>query len=377
MLAKTISAIILILLFSCKDDKTTQDLIEQTKKAQENQMLTQNKLDSISRILGDIRQSNTHLPISELNNRFEKNKVSVLLILAGNEESITQGSAFLVGENGLALSNYHVFKDKNIVVARDFEKKKYEIEEILSYDEIKDYTFFRISNCNLPHLKIASTLPRIGDQCFAIGNPHGLEQTLSTGIISGYRGENNYIQTSAEITHGSSGGPLFNSIGEVIGITTSGVGEANLNFAVNLLEIPFPAHTKNEIHFQPTSKIQEFSFKALVFNYYTSLFNEDWNQLNNLYAPVLTNFLNFRNFSRHDAIEDHKNYYAKFVVQDYNIINSSYTETNLFNTMQTSVKFKLHIKRRNDGKDFHYVIQSKMEIDNEGKIVSIKEELLQ
>jgi len=65
------------------------------------------------------------------------------------------------------------------------------------------------------------------------------------------------------------------------------------------------------------------------------------------------------------------------MVHGYDIINSSYTETNLLNTTQTSVKFKLHLKRRNDGKDFRYVIQSKMEIDNEGKIVSIKEELLQ
>jgi serine protease Do len=83
-------------------------------------------------------------------------------------------------------------------------------------------------------LNTASDLPTIGEDVFAIGNPKGLEQTLSKGIVSGYREANKYIQTTAEITNGSSGGPLFNMAGEVVGITTSGVGEANLNFAIKI-----------------------------------------------------------------------------------------------------------------------------------------------
>lgn len=78
----------------------------------------------------------------------------------------------------------------------------------------------------------------VGEECFTIGNPKGLNQTLSKGIVSGYRDFNKLIQTTTEITHGSSGGPLFNKKGEVIGITTSGLGEANLNFAINIKEIP-------------------------------------------------------------------------------------------------------------------------------------------
>lgn len=69
---------------------------------------------------------------------------------------------------------------------------------------------------------------------FAIGNPKGLESTLSTGIVSSIRSSDHLIQTTAEITHGSSGGPLFNMKGEVIGITSAGLGEANLNFAVDI-----------------------------------------------------------------------------------------------------------------------------------------------
>lgn len=77
-------------------------------------------------------------------------------------------------------------------------------------------------------------MTNVGEDVFAIGNPKGLEHTLSKGIVSSYRENNTMIQTTTEITHGSSGGPLFNMQGEVIGITTSGVGEANLNFAMNI-----------------------------------------------------------------------------------------------------------------------------------------------
>ncbi|MBU0766148.1 MAG: S1C family serine protease, partial [Bacteroidetes bacterium] len=93
-------------------------------------------------------------------------------------------------------------------------------------------------------VKIVTDLPEIGESIFAIGNPEGLEQTLSNGIVSGYRdsednGKKFYIQTNAAITHGSSGGPLFNSKGEVIGITTMGVQEGSLFFAINIMKIPY------------------------------------------------------------------------------------------------------------------------------------------
>ncbi|MBT7040932.1 MAG: trypsin-like serine protease, partial [Bacteroidetes bacterium] len=77
----------------------------------------------------------------------------------------------------------------------------------------------------------------IGENVFAIGNPLGLEKTLSKGIISGYRGDDNeLIQTDTDVTHGSSGGPLFNMRGEVLGITSMVLksGGANLNFAISI-----------------------------------------------------------------------------------------------------------------------------------------------
>ncbi|MGM0409085.1 MAG: S1C family serine protease, partial [Bacteroidota bacterium] len=108
---------------------------------------------------------------------------------------------------------------------------------VLAQNSEEDYIIFKVetsNNINFTPIPISRSNPEIGEDVFAIGNPRGLEHTLSRGIISGYRDNKNLIQTTTEITHGSSGGPLLNMRGEVVGITTAGVGEANLNFAINI-----------------------------------------------------------------------------------------------------------------------------------------------
>jgi S1-C subfamily serine protease len=86
-------------------------------------------------------------------------------------------------------------------------------------------------------IKISSNLPKIGDDIMVAGSPQGLEGTISKGIISSIRKFDPYdyelIQISAPISEGSSGGPVVNSSGELIGISVSGMKEGqNLNFAV-------------------------------------------------------------------------------------------------------------------------------------------------
>jgi len=78
-----------------------------------------------------------------------------------------------------------------------------------------------------------------GSIAVAIGSPLGLFNTVSTGIISNFWEANgvNLIQISIPITHGNSGGALFNESGKLIGITSSGIGEANLNFAISSTHI--------------------------------------------------------------------------------------------------------------------------------------------
>lgn len=176
------------------------------------------------------------LPLHELYNKYKR---SVFLIYTSNGNNHYQGSGFFISKDGLAISNYHVFEgtSQGAEIIKVFDGTQFKISEVLDKSKENDYIIFRVNIGNFiiyNPLPIVSQIPQIGEDVFAIGNPEGLESTLSKGIISAYRNNNRLIQTSTEITHGSSGGPLINMRGEVIGITTAGMGEANLNFAVNI-----------------------------------------------------------------------------------------------------------------------------------------------
>lgn len=197
------------------------------------------KQQEINELKSDHRKDLNNLP--EL---YQKVKSSVYLIYTLKSDGISQGSAFVINKEGVAVSNYHVFESASEAIAINENNQKFQINEILSYNKELDYVIFRLNTfTELPFVQIANALPAVGEKCFAVGNPEGLTQTLSMGVISSYRDELKMIQTNTEITHGSSGGPLFNSFGEVIGITTMGRNQANLNFAININRVPTSRYT--------------------------------------------------------------------------------------------------------------------------------------
>lgn len=176
------------------------------------------------------------LPLNQLYNKY---KGSVFLIFTSNGTNGFQGTGFFISNTGMAVSNYHVFEGttKGLETIQTFDNQKFKVLEILDQSEEYDYIIFQVDKGDYHianPIPISSHASQIGDDVFAIGNPEGLSNTLSKGIVSGFRDDDNIIQTTTEITHGSSGGPLLNMRGEVIGITTSGYGEANLNFAINI-----------------------------------------------------------------------------------------------------------------------------------------------
>lgn len=184
---------------------------------------------------------------SSLSKLFDKNRKFVVLIYTQDNEATKQGSGFIVSSNGVCVSNYHVFEGTSLGLEQIklYDGSIYKISEVLEKSKKNDYIIFKLKNYkNTSSLKVAADSPAIGSNVFAIGNPEGLEHTLSNGIISQYRDENKFIQTTTEITHGSSGGPLFNSKGEVIGITTAGLAEANLNFCINIQILNLKRYTR-------------------------------------------------------------------------------------------------------------------------------------
>lgn len=202
-----------------------------------------------------------------LSDLFQKNKDAVFLVYTSNGDEEFQGTGFFISDNGVAVSNYHVFEgtSKGLETIKLSNGRKLKVSEVLYFDIDNDYIIFKVNVADRVHaLDLSSIDPKVGEEVFAIGNPQGLEHTLSSGIISSVRANGKVLQTTVEITHGSSGGPLMNMRGEVVGITTAGLGEANLNFAVNIQSLPLDLYKKkNDLkvlgarNFLPTSNCDQ------------------------------------------------------------------------------------------------------------------------
>ena len=147
------------------------------------------------------------------------------------------GSGFIIDVEGHILTNFHVVQGATAISAEMIEGNQSFSVQVVKVDPIKDMALLKINNANVLSTVVLgdSDILSVGERVVAIGNPQGLENTISDGLVSGIRESEGIrlIQTSVPVTHGSSGGPLFNMQGEVVGIITAGIEEAgNLNFAV-------------------------------------------------------------------------------------------------------------------------------------------------
>jgi serine protease Do len=157
------------------------------------------------------------------------------------------GSGFFINEDGFLITNYHVVeKETRIEVTvfrkakNGFETKKFKKVKIEAINPFVDLALLKIEDLGdtkLPFVYLGD-ISRInaGEEVFAIGNPLGLERTVTNGVIStknrAFEGLL-YIQTNADINPGNSGGPLFNLAGEVIGVTNMGyIFLGGLGFAI-------------------------------------------------------------------------------------------------------------------------------------------------
>lgn len=165
---------------------------------------------------------------------FREASPSVVLIEAFDDEGHKRviGSGFLVASGGSILTNYHVIRGAYSAVARFAGGTRASILGVIGYDRERDVAVVAAASTSAPPLKLGSTSQlRAGDKLVAIGSPEGLENTVSEGIVSALRG--GLIQMSTPISPGSSGGPVLDAHGEVVGIAVATVrGGENLNFAV-------------------------------------------------------------------------------------------------------------------------------------------------
>jgi hypothetical protein len=158
-----------------------------------------------------------------------------------NKNLIGTGSGFIISSSGKVITNYHVIHSGYSVTAVTSDNKKYEVSKVLNYDVDQDIAILQLRTATtLPTVKLGdSSKIDVGDGVVAIGSPLGLQNTVSNGIVSSVRTfeDYSYIQTSAPISPGSSGGALFNMYGEVIGVTVAQFEGQNLNLAIPINDV--------------------------------------------------------------------------------------------------------------------------------------------
>ena len=135
------------------------------------------------------------------------------------------GSGFIVSPDGVILTNAHVVRDADEVTVKMQDRREYRAK-VLGSDPRTDVAVLKIDAKNLPVVPLGNTRNlQVGEWVLAIGSPFGLESTVTAGVVSakGRTIDNNgvqFIQTDVAVNPGNSGGPLFNTRGEVVGINS-------------------------------------------------------------------------------------------------------------------------------------------------------------
>ena len=147
--------------------------------------------------------------------------VAVIEIFDSNKQYQGHGSGFVVTNNGDILTNSHVASAGMYLIAYMNDGKKYPAR-LKSFHEGQDIALLNIGTNKYTPLPIAKTPPNTGAYALAIGAPRGYADTITEGLVSAQRtfGDHPFLQVSCPIDHGSSGGPVFNKNGEVIGMST-------------------------------------------------------------------------------------------------------------------------------------------------------------
>ena len=223
----------------------------------------------------EITHSSAPVNLTSLYKQSEKSVFYLRNYDLSTKSFTSSGSGFVISASGIAVTSAHVIKDLPVGKVRENSKEsrktamaifsnggRFYIEEVFLKSFAKDYALVRLGKYdketnkmfipeNIPFLPISSTDIEVGGAVYAIGNPKGgLNFTFSQGIISGLSdrlkpniyfpaqfSNVNMIQTTTPIAFGSSGGPLLNIKGEVIGIIDSGIDEGILSFAVDVQDL--------------------------------------------------------------------------------------------------------------------------------------------
>lgn len=181
---------------------------------------------------GDERDSGRALTAQQIA-RLALPSVVSITVLDKTGQPAVQGSGFVVAPNLIA-TNVHVIVGAHAVTANFPNGRSETVYGVVNMDFSRDMVLLYADTTGIKPLPLGTDTPTVGEPVVAVGSPEGLSGSISTGIVSGVRTVDGLkiIQTTAAISHGSSGGALIDSHGRVIGLTSFVLeGGENLNFA--------------------------------------------------------------------------------------------------------------------------------------------------
>ncbi len=245
-----VNSIFLYVLFAKLD--LNQKTLE--KEITDLQTDTQTKLNDITKSIINNKNSLSNLGESvisldeELNQELDELKALTSADFSGIIETsiesvvtirtdVGQGTGFIITDDGYIVTNAHVLVGGNIIQAITSDQDTTQAN-FVGYEETLDLALLKIEGSYSPIELGDSDAVEIGEKVIAIGNPLGLQFSVSEGIISatdreGSNGIEGYLQTDAALNPGNSGGPLINKEGEVIGINNFKIGGGeSLGFAL-------------------------------------------------------------------------------------------------------------------------------------------------
>src|SRR5690625_3032613 len=195
-------------------------------------------------VIDEVRKDSEVIDLKTIMHESEKN---VVQIEANNDDTTMTGSGFLYNEHGDIITNAHVIKEADVIYVRTAQAQIYPAA-VVDMSADTDIAVIRVPQlAEQSYLSIEKdSSAEVGDEVIALGSPHGFQNTVTLGIISGsernfsvdgFNYENVY-QISAQITHGNSGGPLIDrQSGKVIGINSVGTEDGTIGFSIPIHEV--------------------------------------------------------------------------------------------------------------------------------------------
>ncbi|APC48799.1 serine protease [Virgibacillus halodenitrificans] len=292
---------------------------------------------------------------------------SVIQIEGQNEFNTITGSGFLFNDKGDIITNAHVIRDADVLYVRTANAQIYPAA-VVGIGEEKDVAVIRVPQLADQNLNVEeNSTVEIGDEVIALGSPHGFQNTVTLGIISGtdrnfsvdgFDYENVY-QISAQITHGNSGGPLIDrETGKVIGINSVGTEDGLIGFSIPMNEVL--SDIKKWSNEMQNTQLDFTTTADIIRSQNDEQFVQDAEYLIEYFLDSV-NIRDYINaYSLLGSNLQTENTYAEFREAYINIVNLSYSELESKPTEndQISTSTTLKIELKNQKKDTQKELKS-------------------